>query len=60
MVTRELMLLSNSRRRPGDGLLVHVRDILRDWLPDRARVAFVPYALADRDGYTARGGGQGP
>ena len=53
MVTRDLMLLSNSRRRPGDGLLVHVHDILRDWLPDRARVAFVPYALAEHDDYTA-------
>ena len=53
VVTRDLMLLSNSRRRPGDGVLVHVHDILRDWLPDRARVAFVPYALGEHDDYTA-------
>jgi dipeptidase E len=53
VVTRELMLLSNSRRSPGDGLLVHVRDVLRDWLPERARIAFVAYALAEHDDYTA-------
>ena len=53
MVTRELMLLSNSRRHPGDGLLEHVHDVLEHWLPGNARVAFVPYALAEHDDYTA-------
>ncbi len=50
---RELMLLSNSRRHPGDALLAHVHEVLREWLPGRARVAFVPYALAEHDDYTA-------
>jgi dipeptidase E len=51
---RELMLLSNSRRREGDPLLAHVRGELTAWLPARARIAFVPYALADHEDYTAK------
>ncbi len=53
MATRELMLLSNSRRHPGDALLGHVHEVLKHWLPGHARVAFVPYALAEHDDYTA-------
>lgn len=45
----ELLLLSNSRNH-GQGFLQHARHELRSFAPDR--IAFVPYALADHDGYT--------
>lgn len=46
----ELLLLSNSRNH-GQGFLEHAREELRAFAPDR--IVFVPYALADHDGYTA-------
>ncbi|MFB8024763.1 dipeptidase PepE [Streptomyces sp. NPDC056465] len=48
-----LLLLSNSTQY-GCGYLEHALDTVTTFLPDGARLAFVPYALADHDGYTAR------
>ncbi|MEU0128790.1 MULTISPECIES: dipeptidase PepE [unclassified Streptomyces] len=48
-----LLLLSNSTQY-GLGYLEHALDTVAAFLPRRARLAFVPYALADHDGYTAR------
>lgn len=49
----QLLLLSNSTA-PGRGYLEHVRDELGDFLSGVQDLAFVPYALADLDGYTAK------
>jgi dipeptidase E len=38
----------------GTGFLEHAFPELRDFLGPRKRVLFVPYAIADRDGYTAK------
>lgn len=46
----ELLLLSNSRSH-GMRFLEHARDEIQAFAPER--IAFVPYALADHDGYTA-------
>lgn len=48
-----LLLLSNSTQY-GRGYLEHALDTVTAFLPARARLAFVPYALADHDTYTAR------
>ncbi|MFE9361370.1 dipeptidase PepE [Streptomyces sp. NPDC006978] len=48
-----LLLLSNSTQY-GCGYLEHALDTVTAFLPPEARVAFVPYALADHDAYTAR------
>ncbi|MGW2176804.1 dipeptidase PepE [Streptomyces sp. NPDC001732] len=48
-----LLLLSNSTQY-GRGYLEHALDTVTAFLPDEARLAFVPYALADHDTYTAR------
>ncbi|MFJ2018633.1 MULTISPECIES: dipeptidase PepE [Streptomyces] len=48
-----LLLLSNSTQY-GRGYLEHALDTVTAFLPARARLAFVPYALADHDGYTAK------
>src|SRR5215813_909326 len=48
-----LFLLSNSAVF-GMQYLEHALESLRDFLGDDPRVLFVPYALADYDGYTAR------
>ncbi|WP_338696034.1 dipeptidase PepE [Streptomyces sp. Q6] len=48
-----LLLLSNSTQY-GRGYLEHALDIVTGFLPAKARLAFVPYALADHDAYTAR------
>ncbi|MFF2009274.1 dipeptidase PepE [Streptomyces sp. NPDC058195] len=48
-----LLLLSNSTQH-GRGYLEHALDTVTAFLPERARLAFVPYALADHDAYTAR------
>jgi dipeptidase E len=49
----ELLLLSNSAMS-GRGLLEHALEAIADLLGTVRRVHFVPYALADHDGYTAR------
>lgn len=48
-----LLLLSNSTQY-GRGYLEHALDTVTAFLPENARLAFVPYALADHDAYTAR------
>ncbi|MFE2379472.1 dipeptidase PepE [Streptomyces sp. NPDC059398] len=48
-----LLLLSNSTQY-GRGYLEHALDTVTGFLPQGARLAFVPYALADHDTYTAR------
>ncbi|MFD5870967.1 dipeptidase PepE [Streptomyces sp. NPDC060322] len=48
-----LLLLSNSTQY-GRGYLEHALDTVTAFLPADARLAFVPYALADHDAYTAR------
>ncbi|MGW7684380.1 dipeptidase PepE [Kribbella sp. NPDC054772] len=48
----ELLLLSNSATH-GRGYLEHAVDALHDVLNGIDEVVFVPYALADHDGYTA-------
>ncbi|NEA17429.1 dipeptidase PepE [Streptomyces halstedii] len=48
-----LLLLSNSTQH-GRGYLEHALDTVTSFLPANARLAFVPYALADHDTYTAR------
>lgn len=47
-----LMLLSNSTA-PGRGYLEHATDALGELFAGLREVAFVPFALADHDGYTA-------
>ncbi|MEU5959114.1 dipeptidase PepE [Streptomyces sp. NPDC047525] len=53
MTRTNLLLLSNSTQH-GRGYLAHVLDTVTGFLPERARLAFVPYALADHDAYTAK------
>lgn len=53
MPRTNLLLLSNSTQH-GRGYLAHALDTVTGFLPDRARLAFVPYALADHDAYTAK------
>ncbi|MEU0809780.1 dipeptidase PepE [Streptomyces sp. NPDC005970] len=48
-----LLLLSNSTA-PGHGYLEHAREEIGALLDGVRRLVFVPYALADRDGYTAQ------
>ncbi|WP_353942272.1 dipeptidase PepE [Streptomyces sp. HUAS MG91] len=48
-----LLLLSNSTQY-GQGYLAHALDAVTGFLPAKARLAFVPYALADHDAYTAK------
>lgn len=50
---RRLLLLSNSTSF-GRGLLDHAAEELAGFLAPCRRVAFVPFALADRDGYAER------
>ena len=47
-----LLLMSNSTA-PGRGYLEHVTEPLGEILDGVRTVAFVPFALADHDGYTA-------
>jgi dipeptidase E len=49
---RQLLLLSTSTRH-GHGYLHHAADAIVAHFAGAKRVAFVPYALADVDGYTA-------
>ena len=52
-MTRRLLLMSTSTVF-GTGFLEHGFAELRDFLGPRKRVLFVPYAIADRDGYAAK------
>jgi dipeptidase E len=47
----ELLLLSNSTDH-GSPYLAHARETITGFVPARGTLAFVPYALADHDGYT--------
>ncbi len=46
-----LLLLSNSSQ-PGMSYLEHAMDALQEFLDGERTIHFVPYALADHDGYT--------
>ena len=47
------LLISNSTMH-GGGYLEHCASTIRDFLGAKQRVLFVPYALADHDGYAAK------
>ncbi|GAB2807609.1 dipeptidase PepE [Streptomyces daliensis] len=49
----KLLLLSNSTA-PGHGYLEHAREVIAEHLRGVEELLFVPYALADHDGYTAK------
>ncbi len=49
----DLLLLSNSQLH-GRAILEHAMDAIDDFLGKSRTVLFVPFALADHDGYTAR------
>ncbi|WP_369200735.1 dipeptidase PepE [Streptomyces sp. PU-14G] len=49
----KLLLLSNSSA-PGRAYLDHAREVIADHLAGVEELLFVPYALADHDGYTAK------
>ena len=51
---RTRLLLVSSSTVHGRGYLDHVADALPAFLAGVKSVAFVPYALADRDGYAAK------
>ncbi|MGH1565779.1 dipeptidase PepE [Mumia sp. DW29H23] len=48
-----LLLLSNSTLH-GQAYLAHAREAIEEHVPRGATLAFVPYALADHDAYTAK------
>lgn len=50
---KRLLLISNSTLY-GSGYLEHAEEEIRSFLDDVRRVLFVPFAIADRDGYAAR------
>jgi dipeptidase E len=50
---RRLLLLSNSTNH-GEGYLDHAMPAIRELLSGARRLAFVPFALRDQQGYTAR------
>jgi len=52
-VNRTLLLISNSTLY-GSGFLDHAETEIRSFLSNGARVAFVPFALQDHDGYAAK------
>lgn len=49
----DLLLLSNSAS-PGGGFLEHALGAVSELVPAGRRLLFVPFAVADHDGYTAR------
>jgi len=51
--TLRLLLVSNSTMH-GGGYLEHCAGEIRDFLGERKRVLFVPYALADHDAYAVK------
>lgn len=52
-MAKRILLISNSTQH-GGGYLDHCAAEIRDFLGAARRIAFVPYALADHDGYAAR------
>lgn len=52
-MTRQLLLISNSTMH-GGAYLAHCREALAEILSGKATVLFVPFALADHDGYEAK------
>ena len=52
-MNRTLLLISNSTLY-GSGFLDHAETEIRSFLSNGARVAFVPFALQDHDGYAAK------
>ena len=52
-MSHDLLLLSNSTVH-GRGFLEHALEAVEDFLDGRGTVHFAPWALADRDGYTAK------
>lgn len=52
-MNRQLMLISNSTMYGGE-YLAHCRDGLSEILEGRRTLLFIPYALADHDGYAAK------
>jgi dipeptidase E len=50
---KRLLLISNSTLY-GSGYLDHAEKAIRDFLGSATRIVFVPFALYDRNGYTAR------
>jgi dipeptidase E len=52
-MARRLLLISNSTNH-GRGFLDHCIDEIRDFLGAARRLAFVPFALHDREGYGAK------
>ena len=52
-MTMRLLLLSNSTQH-GQGYLDHAMPAIGDFLGSVRRLVFVPFALHDREGYTAR------
>jgi len=50
---KRLLLISNSTLY-GSGYLDHAEKAIRDFLGGATRIVFVPFALYDRNGYTAR------
>jgi dipeptidase E len=51
-----LLLLSNSTNS-GSGYLEHALKVISEFLADVTELVFIPFALADHDGYTARAAG---
>ena len=54
-MTRRLLLISNSTMH-GEGYLDHCIAEIREVLGERRRIAFVPFALFDREWYAAKAG----
>lgn len=55
--TKRLLLISNSTLH-GSGYLDHAESEIRDFLGLVGRVLFVPFALYDRDAYSAQAKGR--
>ena len=52
-MSKRLLLISNSTQH-GSGYLDHCAAVIQDFLGSARRVAFVPYAMSDHDGYSRR------
>lgn len=46
-----VLILASNSTNPGSGYLSHLEKVIRDTFKMRGKVAFVPYAIADLDGY---------
>jgi len=51
--SNRLLLISNSTQY-GSGYLDHAESEIRDFVPNRSRVLFIPFALRDRRGYATK------